>query len=259
MVCSTTLAPVHNSYYNFTNQEHFSGASMQHFRCDVIKSIRTLLIISLFILPNSQLISQKKDLQLKKLSIAVMDFDSREGITRGEAASLSDVFSSQLVGTNEFLVVDRNRIKNILVEQGFQQTEACSEVECVVEAGKILKVEKMFVGVIGKIGRIYSVSIQVIDISTAQIQLNTSYQHDGNIEALVQEIIPDLAIQMAEQLSGKKDLQSTVGKRSSSKWLWYVGGAAVIGGGAAYYFLKPGGKTSTSTPEPDLPQPPSLP
>jgi len=97
------------------------------------------------ILPNSLIFAQAQtQKQKQKLNIAVMDFDAREGLSRGEAASLSDLFSSQLVATEEFIVVDRNRIKNILTEQGFQQSEACSQVECIVEAGKILKVQKMF-------------------------------------------------------------------------------------------------------------------
>jgi len=227
-----------------------------HRRCIPLSFITSIFVLIVFF--SFHLFAQVRKALPKKLNIAVMDFDAREGITRGEAASLSDVFSAQLVGTKEFAVVDRNRIKNILTEQGFQQSEACSQVECVVEAGKILKVEKMFAGVVGKIGRIYTVNVQVIDISTGQIEINKSYNHDGDIEELAQEIIPKLAIQIAEQLTGKSDLQSTVGSQSSSKWLWYVGGALVIGGGAAAcYFLKPGDKISTI--EPDLPKPPSLP
>ena len=117
---------------------------------------------------------QQKKAVPQKLNIAVMDFDAREGLSRGEAASLSDLFSSQMVETGEFTVIDRNRIKTILQEQGFQQSEACSQVECIVEAGKILKVQKMFAGTIGKIGKIFSVNIQMLDIATSQIEINKS-------------------------------------------------------------------------------------
>ena len=165
-------------------------------------------LFTVIVVSTIELIAQTQRLEVKKLNIAVMDFEPREGITRGEAASLSDVFSAQLIETKEFTVVDRNRIKSILTEQGFQQSEACSQVECVVEAGKILKVQKMFAGVVGKLGRIYNINIQVIDISTAQIESNKSYMHDGCIEELAQEIIPKLALQFIEQLSGKGDIQS---------------------------------------------------
>jgi curli biogenesis system outer membrane secretion channel CsgG len=202
----------------------------------------------------------------RKLNVAVMDFDAREGLSRGETGSMSDVFSSQLVGTNEFIVIDRTRIKSILEEQGFQQSEACQQVECLVEAGKILRVEKMFVGTIGKVGNVYTVAIQLIDIATAQIVMNRSYQHNGPVEDLAQKIIPEQAIEMAKELTGNKDLRVSVISGSGSKLWWYVGGAAVVGGGAAYYLLRSSTVTGSTNSDGgnlpvdnDLPNAPKLP
>ena len=168
---------------------------------------RTSYILALFILltiHQSYLLSQQRTAKHAKLNVAVMDFDAREGLTKGEAATLSDVLNSELVKSNEFTIVDRNRIKAILTEQGFQQSEACSQVECVVEAGKILKVEKMFVGVVGRIGKMYNVNIQVVDVSTAQIERNISRQHSGDIEELATDIIPDMASQLIKEMTGKE-------------------------------------------------------
>ncbi|MCX6122022.1 MAG: hypothetical protein NTX44_10460 [Ignavibacteriales bacterium] len=220
----------------------------------------TLILLALFLnaVISFSLIGQQKKAAPQKLNIAVMDFDAREGLSRGEAASLSDLFSSQMVETGEFTVIDRNRIKTILQEQGFQQSEACSQVECIVEAGKILKVQKMFAGTIGKIGKIFSVNIQMLDIATSQIEINKSQQYSGDIEGLAEEVIPEIAQQMAEEVSGKQIVKAGVGKTSSSKWLWYIGGAVVVAGGAAaYYFLKP--QETTPTVEEKLPGPPTLP
>jgi TolB-like protein len=192
-----------------------------------------------------------------KINIAVLDFDARGGISKEEAASLSDIFQSRLVEFGEFNVVDRSRIKVILQEQGFQQSEACSQVECIVEAGKILKVEKMFAGTIGKVGRVYNVNIQLIDITTSQIIQNKSRQHSGDVDELATEIVPEMAKEMAEGMIGKEIAISSSGK-GSSKWIWYVLGGAVVAGGAAAYFLlkpKPPEPTSTSLPaSPEFPQ-----
>ena len=191
-------------------------------------------------------------------NVAVMDFEVREGVSVGTAASLSDVFISQLAVTQEFEIVDHNRIKTILQDQEFQQSVHCSQSECIVEAGRILGLGKIFVGTVGKIGRIFSVNIQMIDVPTGRIQMNKNYQHDGDVEELAQDIIPTLALQMAGELT-KKDLSSTNAiNKSSSKWLWYVGGAAVIAGGAAYYFLAPKNNNTTQA-SVKLPGPPSLP
>jgi len=224
--------------------------------------IRFVLLIFFISIVAPAAVSQDNKLQKKKLNIAVLEFEARGGVSKEDAASLSDAFQGQIIETGEFIVVDRNRIKSILQEQGFQQSEACSQVECIVEVGKILKVEKMFAGTIGKVGKIYTINIQVIDIATAQIEQNKSRRHDGAIEDLLTEIIPELAAEMAKGLTGKEVKVSTGTTGGSSAWVWYtLGGVAVAGGAAAVILSKKnGGNNSTVTPNnQQLPQAPGFP
>ena len=218
--------------------------------------IATGLAILLIAFP-ANLFSQQAPPQ-KKLHVAVLDFESREGVPKGDAATLSDLFSSQLQNTGEFTVVDRSRIKAILDEQGFQQSEACSQVECIVDVGRILKVEKMFTGVVGKVGRIYNVTIRLVDISTAQVQVSRSYQHEGDIEGLARDVIPEMVKDISREMTGKNVQVARVGASGGSTWYYYVGGAVLVGGVASYFLLKPrsSGSSSAGT---DLPDPPPLP
>jgi TolB-like protein len=220
--------------------------------------VRLVLImyVGVFIVPVLPA-QQKKPVQPKKLNIAVLDFDSRGGITKEEAASLSDIFQAQLVQMGEFIVVDRNRIKAILQEQGFQQSEACSQVECIVDVGRILKVEKMFAGTIGKVGKIFNVNIQLIDIATAQIISNKGQQHSGALEDLATDIIPNLAQEMAQEMTGK-DVRARVSSSGGGMpWYLYAGGAVLVGGVAAVVLLGGdgggGGGTTTTNPLPGGP------
>jgi hypothetical protein len=126
-------------------------------------------------------------------------------------------------------------------------------VECIVEAGKILKVERMFAGTIGKVGSLYNVTIQVIDIATAQIMFPSTRQHRGDIEDLLSDIIPDMAREMVAQMTGKPYKAP-----SGGGWLWYAAGAVVLGGGAAAaILLKPTKETPVESEK--LPAPPGLP
>jgi LPXTG-motif cell wall-anchored protein len=224
--------------------------------------IRFVLVIFLISIVAPAALSQENKLQKKKLTIAVLEFEARGGVSKEDAASLSDAFQGQIIETNEFIVVDRNRIKSILQEQGFQQSEACSQVECIVEVGKILKVEKMFAGTIGKVGKIYTINIQVIDIATSQIMQNKSRRHEGAIEELLTDIIPELAAEMSKELTGKDVQVSTGTTGGSSSWVWYtLGGLAVAGGVAAVVLSKKNDNTSSTT-SPDnqqLPAAPTLP
>ncbi len=215
-----------------------------------------LLTLALILFPTA--LAQQ---QQAKISVAVLDFDARAGITAGEAATLSDVFSAQLVETGEFTVVDRNRIKALLEEQGFQQSEACSQVECIVEAGRILKVEKMFAGTIGKVGRTFNVNVQVIDVATAQILLSKSRQHGGEIDELLSDIIPEIAAEMVSEIVGKEVEPQVATSGGGGSWLWWVGGAVVLGGGAALLLMSQsgGGNEGGGTTPASLPGPPALP
>jgi TolB-like protein len=219
--------------------------------------IRFVLLIFLISIVAPAALSQDNKLQKKKLNIAVLEFEPRGGVSKEDAASLSDAFQGQIIETGEFIVVDRNRIKSILQEQGFQQSEACTQVECIVEVGKILKVEKMFAGTIGKVGKIYTINIQVIDIATAQIIQNKSRRHSGDIEDLLTDIIPELAAEMAKELTGKDVKVSTGTTGGSSKWLWYVGGVAVAGGVAVVLLSKK--KENSNSQSQPLPEAPGFP
>jgi TolB-like protein len=182
-----------------------------------MKKTTLLLLIITFLCVCGYIANAQKS-SPKKINIAVLDFEAREGVGRGEAASLSDIFSAQLTQTGQYIIVDRNRIKAILTEQGFQQSEACSSVECVVEVGKILNVQKIFAGVIGKIGRLYTVNVQLINITTAQIELTKGRRHEGEIEDLAKTVIPEIAAEMTKALTGKDvDMDETVSSSSGFK------------------------------------------
>jgi TolB-like protein len=222
--------------------------------------IRFVLFVFLISIAAPAILGQENKLQKKKLNIAVLEFEPRGGVSKEDAASLSDAFQGQIIETNEFIVVDRNRIKAILQEQGFQQSEACSQVECIVEVGKILKVEKMFAGTIGKVGKIFTINVQVIDIGTAQIEQNKSRRHDGAVEDLLTEIIPEIAVEMSKELTGKDVKVSTGTTGGSSSWLWYtLGGVAVAGGAAALILSQKKDESTSKTKTDQLPIAPVFP
>lgn len=221
-------------------------------RCAPPSLVRLLLSVFLLVqCPSPSSPQQKKP---KKLNIAVLDFDTRGAMTKDEAGSLSDMFQSYVVDTDEFNVVDRSRIKALMQELGFQQTGACSDVECVVEAGKILKAEKMFAGTIGKVGKIYSVNIQMIDVATARVEINRTQPYDGTVEGIAEHVIPLMVEDIVSQVTGKQIKVSRISLGTS--WLWYAGGVVLVGGGVAAYFLLRSNETNQPKP---LPTAPALP
>jgi TolB-like protein len=204
--------------------------------------------------------------QQKKLNIAVLKLESGGMLTTSEELALTNRLRSMLVRTNAFNVVERGRMEEILKEVGFQQT-GCTSVECAVEVGRILNVQQMIAGNIGKLGSLYTIDINVIDVETAQIIRSFSKNYRGEIEGLIQymEVIANeiAGMKSAQQATipvkekKEKSTVKRVKKSGSKKWLLLLGGAAAAGGAAAVIMSQQGGGTSTSNQM--LPEPPARP
>ena len=128
-------------------------------------------------------------------SIAVLDLEGR-GISHVEAASLTDRLRSALVQSNQFTIVERNQMQEILAEQNFQLT-GCTTDECAVEVGQLLGVTMMIAGSVGKLGNTYSIDIRTIDVETGTITHSIIQNYRGKIDGLLDEM-ENVAMTIAE-------------------------------------------------------------
>lgn len=119
-------------------------------------------------------------------TIAVIDLET-VGVSQTVSPTLSNIIRKTLMGSNQFIVIDRNQTDEILKEQGFQQT-GCVSSECAVEVGKMLGVQNIISGSISKLGELYIIDLQLIDVSTGKIKKIESEQFVGKIEELIQPI-----------------------------------------------------------------------
>ncbi len=91
-----------------------------------------------------------------------------EGVSESESRIISARLRVELFKTDKFAIVERERMTDILQEQGFQLS-GCTTNECVVEAGKLLGVKVMVAGEIGKMGEMYTLSLRLIDVQSGKI------------------------------------------------------------------------------------------
>jgi TolB-like protein len=138
-----------------------------------------------------------------KVNIAVLALESRGGLSQSEIGTLTDRLRSMLVRTHAFNVVDRGKMSEILDEQGFQMS-GCTSTECAVEAGKVLGVEQMVSGTIGRIGKMYTIDIILIDVTTSKIIKSLTRDYTGEIEGLVAQMKS-----IADELAGRQGTQKT--------------------------------------------------
>jgi TolB-like protein len=119
-------------------------------------------------------------------TIAVIDLET-VGVNQTVSPTLSNIIRKTLMSSNRFVVIDRNQTDEILKEQGFQQS-GCVSAECAVEVGKMLGVKFILSGTISKLGEMYIIDLQMLDVGTGKIIKLESEQFVGKIEELIQPI-----------------------------------------------------------------------
>ena len=135
--------------------------------------------------------------QDSRLSIAILKLDAH-GISNHEAATLTDRLRTELFKTNKFLVLEREKMDDILEEQGFQQT-GCTSSECLVEVGQLVNVNRILGGSIGRVGETYTVSVRLIDVEKGQIVQTATRDVHGKIDVLLTITIPLIAKELSAQ------------------------------------------------------------
>lgn len=146
------------------------------------------------ILPLLFLLAVSVFAETEKLNIAVNDL-SVEGMESAASPLLSDRLRNDLFRTGDFNVLERSEMEVILKEQGFQQS-GCTTDECAIEIGKILNVSHIIAGTIGLLGKMYMISVRVIEVSTGKIAHTASVDCKCPIEEVVSTSIKEIAYQI---------------------------------------------------------------
>ena len=132
-----------------------------------------------------------------KKNIAVINLKSGSGVTAGECELISDRLRGDLFNTDKVNVMERDQMQEILKEQGFQSSGACTDEACLVQMGQLLGVEMLVTGSLGKVGSMFLVNVRMIDVKTAKIVKVVSVDVKGDIEDVVGRLT-----NIADQLVG---------------------------------------------------------
>lgn len=176
-------------------------------------------------------------------SVAVMPFTGA-GFDSAARESFSSALGTKLVGTGRFRVMERTQIAAILREQGFQQSGACEGGECAVEVGKLLSVDRLVIGNVAKVGKIYTVTARIVDVSTGETRRSATRNGSTKPETVLTRAIPYLAKDLAG-IPAPSDKE--IGEDASHWGWWLAGGALAAGGAATAAILLAPGKGSTTT------------
>jgi TolB-like protein len=149
----------------------------------------------ILVLISSIAFSQDTAVATQKITTAVINLKAGNGVNDGESEIISDRLRSELFKTGKVTIMERDQMQEILKEQGFQQSGACTDEACLVEMGQMLGVKHLVVGSLGKLGSMFLVNVRSIDVQTSTVVNVVSVDVKGDIEDLVGKL-PDIAEQL---------------------------------------------------------------
>ena len=129
-------------------------------------------------------------------TVAVLDFEGI-GISENEAKALSGRFGSEFMTLSKgvYTHVERNRMGQVLKEQGFQNTGVVSS-EDAVKIGEALGAEYIVTGSISKVGTLFSINARLLNVQSAEIIKSISHDHMGDIMDLMTKEIKESATKL---------------------------------------------------------------
>ncbi len=134
----------------------------------------------------------------QKVTTALINLKAGNGVNDGESEIISDRLRSELFKTGKVTIMERDQMQEILKEQGFQQSGACTDEACLVEMGQMLGVKHLVVGSLGKLGSMFMVNVRAIDVQTSKVINVVSVDVKGEIEDLVNKL-PYIANQLVNE------------------------------------------------------------
>jgi TolB-like protein len=123
-----------------------------------------------------------------KSHFAVTSIRAGKGVKEDEASLLADRLRVELFKTRKVVMMEREQMNEILSEQGFQQSGACTDEECLVKMGQMLGVEYLVSGSIGRLGSLLMCNFRVISVVSGKVTQVVSRDISGGIEGVVNEL-----------------------------------------------------------------------
>lgn len=148
-------------------------------------------------------------------NVAVLNLKAADGVTAGEAEIISDRLRAELFNTGNVSIMEREEMKQILAEQGFQQSGACSDEACMVQTGKLLGVQQIIAGSIGKVGSMYLINLRMFDVSTGKLIRAISRDLNG-IDVIVNNL-PEISDALLNNEASNKKGSVSSGQAASQR------------------------------------------
>ncbi len=127
----------------------------------------------------------------RRLTVAIMPLQGRLDAEAMDV--LSSNLASEVLATGKARVMERSQMEQILKEQGLEESGACDQSECAVRIGKLLTVDRIILGTVGRFGGAQTLSLRLVDVGSGEVVASVSKSCQGPVEDILTHLVPAAA------------------------------------------------------------------
>lgn len=131
-----------------------------------------------------------------KLSVAILNFEAAKGFDSQDALTLTQKFTYALMQTQKFDIMSRAQMDKVKEEKKIQYSEDFN-ANTAVKIGEALGVPNVVIGHVGRIGDTFTITVNMVEVSTLKIQRMASIDFTGKIDQAL-PAMKNLAAQIAQ-------------------------------------------------------------
>lgn len=148
-------------------------------------------------------------LAAEQVTIGVMEFTGKVGISQEKADVLADVLAAEISQMGNVRVVSKNDITAMLNLEKKKRLAGCDTNECLADISGALGVRWMVAGNIALFGSTYIVNVKLVDVRNALVVCRVTRRVKGD-EGDVLDEIPGIAAELFEKGADSLQLIRTV-------------------------------------------------
>ena len=120
----------------------------------------------------------------ENVRLAVIDLDVGSGLSSADGTTLTQFIIAEIVKAGKITVVYRQSVKKIFEEHSFSEAFV-NPTQALVQAGKFMDANRILSGRVSKFGSAWTLTLTLVDVSTAQIISSNPITYEGEMKELL--------------------------------------------------------------------------
>ncbi len=152
-----------------------------------------------------------------KERIVVLDFVHSSNVSREMAVSSQNFFISELAKTEEFSIIEKSQLQEILKEVEFQQT-GCTDTICEIKIGEMLSADKIASGSILKKEKKYIITITIRNVKDKSLEFSDTIDllDINNLEITMNSLVDKMFQTSRRDQTSLEDINDS--HQRSARW-----------------------------------------